>query len=271
MSGFIRSLVARAEGLLPVLERRPRALFETAPGSPPLADEVSRPEMVTPSAARAASDEADEPRMAPRPGERQPVTTIHAAPRVTPDQFEADVRTPMQALPRQSSSRPVPSAATAPPVAVEAHALEAPPARPSVFLPAAPDEARMVHTGTLPSFQARVRRVPPDSGNVDAETAPEAWPSGFHDVPSVGALLPQPVQSARPVMLLARQQTKPTSRRDVAMNTAPAALPPVQISIGRIEIRATANASADRPRAVGPTAPRLSLDDYLRCRDGASR
>ena len=36
-------------------------------------------------------------------------------------------------------------------------------------------------------------------------------------------------------------------------------------------LASTVQAAADKPRAVGPAAPRLSLDDYLRRRNGAAR
>jgi hypothetical protein len=47
--------------------------------------------------------------------------------------------------------------------------------------------------------------------------------------------------------------------------------PPIQVTIGRIEIRANADASAAPPRNTRPAAPRLSLEDYLRSRSGGGK
>ena len=72
-------------------------------------------------------------------------------------------------------------------------------------------------------------------------------------------------------MLLARAQAPSVARRQSQAAAASVPTPaPVQISIGRVEIRAVQSA-ADKPRAVGPAAPRLSLDDYLQRRNGAAR
>ena len=70
-------------------------------------------------------------------------------------------------------------------------------------------------------------------------------------------------------MLLARAQAPAVTRRESLHVAAPTPAP-VQISIGRVEIRAV-QAPANKPRAVGPAAPRLSLDDYLQQRNGAAR
>jgi hypothetical protein len=44
--------------------------------------------------------------------------------------------------------------------------------------------------------------------------------------------------------------------------------PVIHVSIGRIDVRAVAPAEKPQPKARPPLAPRLSLDDYLRRRDG---
>jgi hypothetical protein len=43
----------------------------------------------------------------------------------------------------------------------------------------------------------------------------------------------------------------------------------VEVTIGRVELRAPA--APAQPTAVAPEPPRLSLDDYLRERDGGRR
>lgn len=50
---------------------------------------------------------------------------------------------------------------------------------------------------------------------------------------------------------------------------APAALPTIRVTIGRIEVRAISTPAPARPRAAPPPA-RLSLEDYLRLRSGGN-
>ena len=61
-------------------------------------------------------------------------------------------------------------------------------------------------------------------------------------------------------------------RENRATGSAPTPVPPttVHVSIGRIEIRATPTASKPA-RSQAPAGPRLSLDDYLKTRNGGGR
>jgi hypothetical protein len=321
MSDFLRTLAARAEGRLPVLERRPRALFEAAPGAAAIdegqptrgtvavdevqpargavpvdevqpargavpvdevqpargavaVDEVQRRGMVTPSPTRLAPGEADESQAASRHGEGLLTTTAHAAPEGIPRRSGRDDSAPRQATPQRGLLQPEPSVPVAHQVLSGVQARDALPAMPRISAPASPAAlaaARVVNAGTRSRDETPEQRSRSDSRNGDADGTPQAKPNERNGAPTIGPLHPQPMQAARPAVLVARQQSKATPRRDAPASTALAAPAPVQISIGRIEIRATSNASADRPRAVGPTAPRLSLDDYLRSRNGASR
>ncbi len=47
--------------------------------------------------------------------------------------------------------------------------------------------------------------------------------------------------------------------------------PAIRITIGRVDVRAVVKADAPRPARSEPQGPRLSLEDYLRMRDGGSR
>jgi hypothetical protein len=59
------------------------------------------------------------------------------------------------------------------------------------------------------------------------------------------------------------------SRQQAPYTPPPPALPPVQVTIGRIEVRAVAApAAAERKTRA---APRLSLEQYLRGRQGGGR
>jgi hypothetical protein len=309
MSDFLQSLVARAEGRLPVLERRPRALFEAAAGAVAVdevhpatgavavdevhpatgavavdevhpargavgVDEVQRKGMVTPSPARLAPGEAGESQAAPRHGEGLLTTTAHAPPEGMPRRSGRDDSAPRQATPQRGLLQPEPSVPVAHPVLSGVQARDALPAMPRISAPASPAALaaeRVLTADARSGDEAPVQRSRSDSRDGDADGTTHAKPNERHSAPTIGALHPQPMQAAQPAVLVARQQSKAIPRRDAPASTALVAPAPVQISIGRIEIRATPNASPNRPRAVGPTAPRLSLDDYLRSRNGASR
>ena len=49
------------------------------------------------------------------------------------------------------------------------------------------------------------------------------------------------------------------------------AVPTIQVTIGRIEVRATMPPAVPTSRAVRPVAPKLSLEDYLRSRAGGGK
>lgn len=67
----------------------------------------------------------------------------------------------------------------------------------------------------------------------------------------------------------ARRRLPSQHARPALTREAPPAAPPVQVTIGRIEVRATPPARA--PRGQAPPAPKLSLEDYLRSRGGGSQ
>jgi hypothetical protein len=66
---------------------------------------------------------------------------------------------------------------------------------------------------------------------------------------------------------LAREQRE---NRLFLAEAAPAPAPTIHVTIGRIEIRATPAAPAPA-RPAAPRPPGMSLDDYLRRRDGDGR
>jgi len=74
-----------------------------------------------------------------------------------------------------------------------------------------------------------------------------------------------------PTMAVVAGAVAHPARRASAIATLPAAQPaPVQVSIGRIEIRATPAQTPTRPPGPSRT-PALTLDDYLRRRHGEGR
>lgn len=88
---------------------------------------------------------------------------------------------------------------------------------------------------------------------------------------------PRDLANSNPIAQVVPQSVRPLpealSRRsplDIASPTAPTPPPRIQIHIDRIDVRAvSAPAAASLPRSTGP-APKLTLDDYLRQRNGGS-
>lgn len=274
MSGFLQSLVARAEGRLPVLERRPRGLFETAPGAAPAVDEMQRPHTVAPSPTREAAGDAGVLQAAPRQLGGLLTAAAHAALHATPARSGRDDSAPAQAAPQRGRSQPEPSEPMVHPVVSGLHTRNVPPAMPRIstpVLPAALAAARVHAANPWPSDEVPAPRARANTPSADTGGSTRAQATERHAAASPGALLRRPVQAVQAALLLARHQSRAAPRREAPASTTPAAPAPVQISIGRIEIRASSNAGAERPRPAGPAGPRLSLDDYLRSRNGAAR
>jgi hypothetical protein len=252
MSGFLEALVARADGRLPVLERRPRALFEPAVGAGATG--------------------------LPAPDEHVPFSDPTAAP------AGDGVATPQ----RDRRAGPVPAPPEVHGTAAPGPGRLAPPAGP--FAPWSVDVGRRA---PLPGHLESVRPAAPvPTAQVERRPAarqdgapPLARPRGeaarvldtrLHAAPGTAGAAPPPGGSLQPhaaapgstLARLARSAATPP-RRDAL----PAAVPArslVQVSIGRVEIRAV-HADTDKSRAAAPAVPKLSLGDYLRARNGGTR
>lgn len=210
-----------------------------------------------------------------------------AWPALTPRQFQSPrppVPTPTQASP-VGSADPVTLHPSVPQVAIaQGPALESPSnqaSRPSTGRDPRPTplaEARHVpisgpqpETPSLPSPVPTIVR-PPLSAETDslAAQAEASRPA----VPRVG----QPAVASRlaalnpPQGLQVNQAVRPplAPRREAAHPSAarPAANPSVQVSIGKVEVRAVFPEPAVRPAPARPSRPTVSLQDYLHRRQG---
>jgi len=280
MNAFLAGLVDRAQGRAPVLERRPRALFEPQRPLPARVDEIE-PEAAVDWPAPAASPPRSEPQTIGQPIDRPGGPVAAARPQAPSSREPAPPPTRKEPVPTQAASiaaalRPLPRLA-------ESAEVERPR---SVHGPAAPEPTG--DPGRLPSRRSEA------AGAASATAAVRLKPAAAvaHEprspvAPRPAAAVAATVQhlhqhstivttrtsratpaSARPAVLLAKAaQQGPARREPAAAVNAP---PPVQITIGRVEVRALQPA-AERARPGTPAAPRLSLDDYLRRRSGASR
>jgi hypothetical protein len=123
-----------------------------------------------------------------------------------------------------------------------------------------------------PRFATHATHAPQAPRDVDGQPDRSAVPGG----PGAPALRTLPsLLAPRAASPLAQAAPAPIARPAVDRGTrpnGPAAVspPPIHVTIGRIEVRATTPA-ADRPIRRAPPQPRLSLEDYLSGRRGGAR
>lgn len=255
MSGFLDTLIARTEGRLPVLERRVRALFEPPTGAPvaslDLGSAVATPLAADRDPGSSPADTGGASRESAR-GSAPFARTLGAEP-VARGGAQLQLQPVASIGPRPAS---VPGGARRTAEAAPTH--DRPPARPRPA--AAPPDGvpalRRPRAEVLPAAAPAARTA--QHGELAAATP-------------IGSLQRRAAPAPHAAVVLARVQTSAVVRRDASFAAAPApASAPVQISIGRVEIRAV-QATPDPSRASGPAAPRLSLDAYLRQRNGAAR
>lgn len=308
MNQFLVGLVERATLRAPILEHRPRSLFEpTAPAvAGPAA--VSDPELaglddldgsVDPARGNDASSQSRGELMAggdpgtgstriegspaagatPRPGS----WTVPGSRLARHAGDESRFSTPPSSAARHAVDEPQPgSAALSPHGTLEAAAgLDA-------TLAAAP---RLEHPRRDQGPRARLRApVPvqpyaPVPGG-DVVHGPPRAPSARPAAAGSAAAAVRPIRSdgtpatdlpmlragsrvPGPPAVLVRSQAGPRGLR--ADGGAAPPLAPVQVTIGRIEVRASPPAANRPPVRRPPAGPKLSLDDYLKGRRGGSR
>ncbi len=267
---------------------------EPARDAPPGAIVPRRRSRFEPQGAEAVLGEMEErvdassaPPSAAPPRRRQAPADVRSAPagslRVPrPASDEVPPRAPLEAAPR-----PIPAAA--PPVATRAAALPVPPV--SQPLAAAADSAA---APTSRADDAAPRREPPAAERARVATvgavvaAPAALPerSSADEVAPVSPVRPSRAPVAR---IVARPSVEPPAElaavrlgeiaparlRETARRSDPSgprlpadrpAVPSVQVSIGRVEVRAVFAPPPLPSRRPSP-APTLSLDDYLKQRE----
>ena len=253
MSGFLDVLIARTEGRLPVLERRVRALFEPPAGAPAASLDLGSA-VATPLAAD--RDSGSSP-AATAGASRQSARGSAPLARTSSDEPVARVGAVLRPQPvAPIGPRPASVPGDAHRTAEAAPAHDRPLARPS------PAAARPDNVPALHRPRAEVR---PASASV-ARTAKHGELAA---ATPIGPLQRRTAPAPHAAVVLARVQANAVARRDAPFAAAPTPAP-VQISIGRVEVRAV-QAAPDPPRASGPATPRLSLDDYLRQRNGSAR
>lgn len=275
--GLLASLVARARGGEALLQRRQPSRFEPpqpwaeAPSAdgdaaPPKADTPApappRPRATMATAALMRAAVADD-RAVPQP---QPGTARSEASPPAPRQWRETPPVDSSVVARHTVAAPQMEPASAP--SQPGH--QPGPGAPHLPIPGAPASVAQapgaLRPGDAPQqTQAVVEHPPPLAAGVPP--VPRPPPAGAPAVP------PRPAVPAQATAPLLRMAPPPTVRSPeparIAMPKAAAAVAavPVQVTIGRIEVRAVTAAPAPaEPRRK--SAPRLSLEQYLHNRHG---
>jgi hypothetical protein len=280
MTEFLASLIERATLNAPILERRQRSLFEPVAGRGPPAPRI-------PGSGRGAVESLEEEVEAippdgrevalPRPAELPPRAAMaHRAEFPVPapaGRAEAPRPLELPAPPAQARRRadaqpaPTPSRVASMPAAETgpAEAAMRPRTRPGEVVAETPLRRAERRAETVERGVPTSPRQPPPRpaamplpSTLDLRPtrppAPDTRPAVPARTPPPSAALRAPATPA-PAALLTR------ARLAAPGPAAPPAPPPLQISIGRIEVRAQPAATEAR-RSTRPT-PRLSLEDYL--------
>ena len=293
MKDFLSQLVARSTA--PALAVRPRlpSRFEA---SSEAAGITAFPGDITPAAPlettatpartfRTSPHNGDHQQAPPTPAEPE-TSTASPSPQTTPPPLQdhapsrstASATVPPAAPATHSSKQEAPSSPSPSPVLEPSFATarqnsattlapETPLFRPSShsdIQPPEPPTLDSVSEEASPAAVVSAAKPQPVSPTPLASTTPPAVASGLRSQSQISNLKSQiPRPAARPAIA-----TRPTPATPQTAPAAPAP-PVVQITIGRVELRAIVTPAS--PRAVPPPAPKLGLDEYLRQRTGGAR
>lgn len=296
MADFLTRLVSRTLGLAPLAEPLVAAMFAADPPPATMTDADE------PLAARPASDErADLSRPRPEPPEVGPASPRMAA--AAPDDADRD-----DAPPRRRRSTPaVDDALPTPATAAPPHRLTGEPMRPVAaplvtplwattisaesIAPTPPASARSP-AADLPRPPAQVGQLPEPADRADARpqrAAPVSWDEPDELLlpleataaparPRAAIIAPsdEPERPRAATIALSDESGLPRRLKRGGAAAAAIATPPppptIEITIGRVEVRAMhPPAPAARPQPIASTAPRLSLEEYLRNQNGGRR
>ena len=294
MNDFLLSLVDRAAGRMPTLERRPRALFESTAtrtsreaaaggGFDELSDDAAlfedRAVTAPPAAATAMPHEPHqrtihiEPPRDTNVNRHKPDSAEQAARAITPAVTRpAVVAAETVALQKSRVETPKATLPPAPPRSMNSPiALPGPTPNAAVAIATtpAPRPAPRTETKMLSEQPGRTRSRPhEDRAFPGPERTPRMVASPPHPSTASKAEKFAMKRDTPPAVLLARAQS---AAKTPAASFAPPAPAPVHISIGRVEVRASTANTERKSRAAKSATPQLKLEDYLRERSRSAR
>lgn len=279
MNEFLTGLVERATLRAQVLDRRPRSLFEpvTPAVTAPIAVDGAfdgaawaAPGDLDDDSDLAARDEASrtlrrEPAAGDDPGGRAPRLESSTEVEALPHRGMLATAAPLRARPAGEEQRLAVSAVArrdeAPLEGRHAPMLAGLSAQPPAH--ASPGSSAGGSTYGSP----RARTAPPAASDA-AATVLLAFARGDSPAGSRVPLLRSGPRIPAPPALIVRSSEGRGRRSNESVATSPA---PVHVTIGRIEVRASAPAADRPPVRRGTPRPRMTLDDYLNGRRGGSR
>lgn len=275
MSDYLDNLVNRSLNLKEVVQPRPISLFEPLPGTawpppgPLTALEMAERETVSGEQAFESLQAA--PRAAGRPLASPFATSPGTEPGYLSDSLAISVRRARSSAGQQPlTTTALETDETGPePPRIQPGPDSGPPTCPPIpGIPVQPEPA-MEHT-VIERIVSLAAPPPTQAVSLSTEAAPRRRPPELESRTVVRAALPQTGPAAA-TPVVARPQVRPYPEPGLPSAASPAAKPEptIQVTIGRIEVRATPAASP--PKKQTPTAPMLSLADYLRQRNGGAR
>lgn len=285
MADFFSRMAARSHGLAPTLQPVRPSRFEPVGGTEPIFTEVDVDNVAENVAENLASPKSPLPKAAQppvpapiqqtRPVEGPPapeplVRSRQAAPLQAPSLPAGDLastRSQASPLPRHGGTEHSPAPETSP--------ADAP--TPGTRSKAAQLPKTTTTQATVPSIDTELRPFPesPTSGTLGAL---RSTPEIFAEKPLVKSQAASPAMGPDAPEGLQSNSQRPASRTAPVgqVETTP---PSIQVTIGRIEVRAetpptSAPASTAAPAAATPAAPSnapLGLNEYLKQRRGGQR
>jgi hypothetical protein len=124
--------------------------------------------------------------------------------------------------------------------------------------------ARQPNPSLVPEDLPRPRTVTARTGISPAPAYPSVKEVQWRDEAATSVLVPAAPKITQAVQLAKTAQPHAA----IAFSTTSTEKDSVQITIGRVEVRAVTGSERPAARSAKPTTPRLTLDDYLRDRSG---
>jgi hypothetical protein len=282
VDGHLARLVQRARPAAALLARRQPSMFEQGSAAAPALGTPDGPASAEPIAQPAALHLADSvagrrtPLQAQEPAVAGPPRPLPPAPLQAPQQMPRhELRVPHETLRIDASVHEVPAVPSlAERASRPAANVPAPehPAAGRVAAARAADAVPAARPALDPPQLASPAPPPARSGTLAAPPPARPWPATTATEPLLRqerlastrpSFPPRPAQQAAGARFGQRQQAAPAA--------APREPPPVQVTIGRIEVRAVAAPPAAGGRNPAKAAPRLNLEQYLHERHGGRR
>lgn len=275
---YLDNLVARQLPETAVIQPRPVSLFEPWPGTAvginafPAANEAET------AVAPPAAYPLPRPQTPSIPSPAMPAALQPASPTLTPPARQPASPSPLPPTPtlRPASPEPTPPPQKQPPVNHAPAAIQPAPPRQPVLAPPAPVNVTPTSRHHRAEPQPATETHPPVIIREQITQLKQVIETRAPSTPPlVETVREQPIQPAPPVKAAIRpEQIKPfTPANGRAPHHQPPVTPPteptptIQITIGRIEVRATPPPPA-KVEQKQPRTPVMSLDDYLRQRNG---